>query len=385
MNIERPLIYNHILASLQERPVTALLGPRQCGKTTVARIIAAQGSSTFFDLESPRDWARLDQPLMALESLTGLVVIDEIQRKPELFPILRVLADRPEHPARFLLLGSASLDLIRGASESLAGRVRFLEMGGFLLEETGADSWKQLWLRGGFPKSYLARDSKQAFRWREDFVRTFLEMDMAQLGFRYPAQTLRRFWAMVAHYHGQTWNASEIGASLGSTFGTMKRYLDALVGTYVLRALPPWFSNMGKRVVKSPKVFVRDTGLLHYLLGISEMEELMANPKLGASWEGFVLEQILSKIGDRDAWFYATQAGAELDLFLHRGNKRIGIEVKFQDAPRITKSMGIVMEDLKLDHLWVVYPGKDRFLLRGKIEAIGLQEVLKELGSWAAL
>jgi len=286
-----------------------------------------------------------------------------------------VLADRRPLPTRFLILGSASPDLLRGASESLAGRIHFVDMGGFTLDEVGVGKAGSLWLRGGFPDSFLAPSTKASVKWREDFIQTFLERDIPQLGFRFPAATLRRFWTMVAHYHGQTWNGSEIGASLGVSHHAARRYLDAFSGAYMLRPLTPWFINTGKRAVKSPKVYLRDSGLLHTLLGIDERSALESHPKLGASWEGFVIEQILSVVGERDVYFWATQSRAELDLLLLRKGRRWGVEIKYADAPTLTRSMQVALEDLKLKRIWVVHPGCDRYPLHDKVECVGVQDL----------
>jgi uncharacterized protein len=375
MMIERKTLLARIREGLETRPVTALLGPRQCGKTTLARMLVAPGSQAYFDLEDPRDLARLSNPQTALNPLKGVVVLDEIHRCPDLMPVLRVLADRRPIQARFLLLGSASPDLMKHASETLAGRVFFVEMGGLSLNEVGAEHMRRLWLRGGFPEAYLAADNRRSAKWREDFIQTFLERDMPQLGFRFPAMTLRRFWTMVAHNHGQTWNGSEIGASLGVSHHATRRYLDALTGSFLLRQLSPWAVNVGKRVVKSPKVYLRDSGILHTLLGIGEGIELDGHPKLGASWEGFVIEQILSWAGDRDAYFWATQSRAELDLMLIRKGRPWGFEIKYQDAPTLTRSMSIALADLGLERLWVVYPGRRRYPLHDRVECIGFADL----------
>jgi len=373
MTIERLELLKRVKAGLRQSPVTALLGPRQCGKTTLAREIAKSREGAYFDLESPRDLARLQNPQMALEGVRGLVVIDEIQRQPELIPLLRVLADRRPIQTRFLILGSASLDLIRHSSETLAGRIHFVEMSGFCLGEVGKDQQSRLWVRGGFPDSFLARTEKGSWDWRENFIRTFLERDIPQLGVTIPAATLRRFWTMLAHYHGQVWSGSEIGKSLGVAHNTAKRYLDLLTGAFVVRQLQPWFENVGKRVVKSPKTFIRDSGLLHSLLSLSSQEDLEAHPKLGASWEGFAIEQILDLCGERDAYFWSIHGGAELDLLLMRRGKRWGFEMKCSDAPTATKSMHVAMKDLKLSKLWVVHPGDANYPLDRDIECIGLR------------
>jgi len=377
--LERPRIAAKTNASLRRNPITALLGPRQCGKTTLARLVARQRPGTYFDLEHPLDAARLGNPLRALGSLRGLVTIDEIQRQPSLFELLRVLADRRPLPARFLILGSASPELLRQTSETLAGRVGFVDMGGFTLEETGTKSLDRLWYRGGFPRAYLAKSAAGCAGWREDFMRTFLERDIPQLGVSIPAAKLRRFWTMVAHYHGQTWNSSEIAASLGVAHTTARDYLDLLTGAFVIRQLPPWFENIGKRVVRAPKVYVRDSGLLHALLGVPDLRGLEAHPKLGASWEGFALEQVLSITGPRDAYFWATHSGAELDLVLLRKGKRWGFEFKCADAPKMTRSLHSALADLRLQRAWIVYPGQARYAVHDQVEALpvsGLPEVL---------
>jgi hypothetical protein len=372
-----------VRTALRENPVSALVGPRQCGKTTLAGQIAARWrNASFFDLETAAGRARLAEPELALAPLRGLVVIDEIQRQPGLFATLRPLADRSKTPARFLILGSASPDLVRGVSESLAGRVGFVDLGGFDLRETGTGSWRDLWIRGGFPRSYLAASGEASLRWRRDFVRTFLERDIPQLGVRIPAETLRRFWMMIAHYHAQLWNGAELARSLGVSEHTVRRYLDLLTGTYLLRQLPPWHENTGKRQYKSPKVYVRDSGLLHALLSIGSHDELLGHPKYGASWEGFAVEQVLSVTGAADAFHWRTHAGAELDLMLIRRGKRYGFEFKCSDAPRMTKSLGIALGDLGLERAWIVYPGSERYRLHARASALPLTElpsVLKAL------
>ncbi len=370
MLVTRPALRLRAEAALGRSPVTALLGPRQCGKTTLARDLARTRASTFFDLERPADRLRLQQGELTLGSLSGLVVIDEIQREPGLFNLLRVLADRRPARARFLILGSASPDLIKGASETLAGRVAFIDMGGFSLEEVGASHLDRRWLRGGFPRSYLARSGALSLSWREDFIRTFLERDIPQLGIQIPAEHLRRFWSMTAHYHGQIWNGSEIAGSLGVAHTTVARYLDILCGAFVLRRVPPWHANIGKRLVKSPKVYLRDSGLLHSLLGIRDRHDLLGHPKLGASWEGLVLEELLWTVSDRDLFFHSTHSGSEVDFVVRSGVDLFGFEAKCSDAPSLTRSMRVVLEDLGLKHLFVVYPGPERFPLHAKVTAI---------------
>ena len=376
MLIDRPTPANRIREALGVHPCAALTGPRQCGKTTLARQIAAESRrSTYFDLEAAVDRQRLATPEQTLGQLNDLVVIDEVQRMPSLFETLRVLVDRPDNDARFLLLGSASPQLVKGVSESLAGRVGLVDLGGFGLPETGVDAWRKLWSRGGFPRSFLARGSRASSLWRRDFVHTFLERDIPQLGITIPAESLRRFWTMIAHYHGQTWNAAEFARSLGSSEATARRYLDILAGAFMVRVLPPWFENLRKRQVKAPKVYVRDTGLLHSLLGIADAHRLLGHPKVGASFEGFAIEQLLGALETRDAYYWATHAGAELDLLVLHGGKRYGFECKFADAPGTTRSMRVALENLKLDHLWIVYPGDEGYVLDDRISALPVAEI----------
>jgi len=374
--LERPQLIKDIQARLQTNPVVALLGPRQCGKTTLARMIAADHSNfDFFDLEDPVHLSRLSAPMQALEPLSGLIIIDEIQRKPELFELIRVLVDRPDNPAVFLVLGSASPDLVKGTSESLAGRVSFVDISGFDLDEVGHDTIRNLWNRGGLPRSYLAHDDSISYAWRQDFIRTFLERDIPQLGISIPAQTLRRFWTMIAHYHGQIWNGAEFARSLGTSEPSVRRYLDILCGAYMVRALQPWYENLKKRQVKSPKVYLRDTGLLHALLSIESYKGLQLQPKLGGSWEGFVIEHICRKVKTRDVYFWATHTGAELDLLVFKQGRRYGFEIKYADAPAMTKAMRIAVNDLNLHKLFIVYPGKDAYALDKNIHVIPLSKV----------
>jgi predicted AAA+ superfamily ATPase len=380
MFISRPRILQAVRARLKTNPIVTLLGPRQCGKTTIAEEIASSQPGDYFDLENPVDLARLDQPQLALENKRGLIVLDEIQFKPDLFPLLRVLADRKPLPARFLLLGSASPDLVRGVSESLAGRTGFVDMGGFDLSEVGVAAQSNLWWRGCFPRAYLSKSDEEARAWQEDFIRTFLERDLRRYGIEIPVESMRRLWTMIAHDHGQTWNGAEIGRSLGEAHSTVKRHLDVLSGALVVRQLPPWFENLGKRQVKSPKIYVRDSGLLHALLRLPDPTALEGHPKLGASWEGFALEQVLRITGERDGYFWATQSGAELDLFcIHRG-KRLGFEFKYADAPKTTKSMRVAMTDLRLDRLYAVHPGKRSYALDQNLEALALRDLWDRLG-----
>jgi len=374
--IDRPRLLAAAETALRRNPVAAILGPRQCGKTTLARLLASRHKAVrYLDLEDPAVLASLENPVTLLQGLKGLVVIDEIQRRPELFPILRVLSDRENSPARFLILGSASPDLIRQSSESLAGRIEFVEMGGFDLLEVGHDSWQMLWWRGGFPRSYLAESDVDSLAWREQFVSTFLERDIPQLGFKLPALTLRRFWTMVAHDHGQTWNSTEIATSLGVSDHTSRRYLDILAGAFMVRILTPWHENLAKRQRRAPKVYLRDPGLLHALLGIADPEALWKHPKCGASWEGFALEQVLRLIPSRDVYSWAVHGGPELDLLVMWKGRRIGFEFKFADAPRVTSVTTQTLNALRLDHLWVVYPGDKRYALGEKTEALPLSSV----------
>lgn len=359
-----------VRTGLGRGPIVALIGPRQCGKTTLARQLMGSGAAGYFDLEDPATAAVLENPMSALAPLTGLVVVDEAQRAPGLFPVLRVLADREGQPATFLILGSASPELTRQASESLAGRVEIVEMSGFDLSELPAADLHRLWLRGGFPRSFLAGSERDSCAWRRNFTRTFLERDLAGLGFGMSPRTMGRFWTMLAHYHGQLWNGNEIAASMGISATTARHYLDALEQTFMIRRLLPWHTNVGKRLVKTPKTYFRDSGVFHALQGIEAHPGLLTHPKLGASWEGFALEQILRAHPGTDAYFYAIHSGSELDLFFP--NLRLGIEVKYQDAPRLTRSMRIAMNDLKLTELLVVYPGDREYALADGIRAVPL-------------
>ncbi len=359
--IQRNAYAERIATALRRAPIVALLGARQCGKTTLAGLIAQDHPATIFDLESPQHVARLQNPELALSTTRGLVIIDEIQRKPELFEVLRVLVDREAAMGRFLILGSASPLLIQGVSESLAGRLEFVDLAGFTLEEVGAESLSRLWVRGGLPRSFLARTDEDSRVWREGFIRTFLERDIPQLGIAIPAPAMRRFWTMLAHYHGQVWNASELARSMGVDGKTVRSYLDVLTATFMVRQLQPWFADVGKRQVKAPKVYLRDTGILHSLLALPNHDTLTGHPRVGASWEGFVLEQIFELLQPGDAYFWATHQGAELDLLFTRAGRTYGIEIKYSEAPRVTKSMRIALADLGLEHLWVIHPGAARF------------------------
>lgn len=372
MDIARDALLVQIRTALARNPVTVLTGPRQAGKTTLARMLLAEDSLNYFDLEDPVALARLDEPGTALEPLRGLVIIDEVQRRPDLFPVLRVLADRRESPAKFLILGSASGDLLRQSAQSLAGRMERIAIGGFALAELGADAADRLWRRGGFPRAYLAPGEGDSIAWRKQFIQTLLERDFPQWGVRVPAMALLRFWTMLAHYHGQIWNAAEPARALGVSASTTRRYLDLLTDALVLRQLQPWHANLGKRQVKSPKIYVRDSGLLHQLLGLETEKALLSHPKLGASWEGFVIEQILAIEPFDEAWFWATHQGAEIDLLLRRGDRLLGVECKRADAPKLTPSLRIALDDLGLERIAVVYPGATRYRLGESIEAVPL-------------
>lgn len=365
---------------LRQFRMVGLLGARQVGKTTLAREIAAsfRGPATHFDLERPEDLARLREPELALAPLRGLVVLDEIQRRPELFPILRVLADRRPLPARFLILGSASPELLRQTSESLAGRIGYVDLGGLDCGEVRPAHWERLWLRGGFPLSFTARSDAASLAWRRAFVRDFLERDLPQLGFRVPAEALRRFWAMVAHYHGQIWNAAEFSRAFGVAETTVRRHLDQLVSTFAVRLLPPWFENIGKRQVKSPRVYVADSGILHALLGLEDREDVLAHPKVGASWESFALEQVIRRLRARpeECFYWRTHTGAELDLLVVRGRRRLGFEFKRTTAPALTPSMRSALADLRLDSLTVVHAGERTFSLERRVTALAFRELL---------
>ena len=368
---------------LSRHPVVAILGARQVGKTTLARALIARrpGPSTIFDLEDPTDVARLGDPMLAFERLRGLVVLDEIQRRPEIFPILRVLVDRPQAGLRFLVLGSASPALLRQSSESLAGRIAYYELPGLSVDEVGAAQLSTLWLRGGFPRSFLARSGTASMEWRRDFIQTFLERDLPQLGVTIPAATLRRFWLMLAHYHGQVWNASEFGRAFGVSDTTVRRYLDVLTSTFVVRQLAPWSENLGKRQVKAPKIYLSDSGLLHALLGLGTHRDLEGHPKVGASWEGFMLGVVVQHLSARPehCYFWATHAGAELDLLVVEGRRRLGFEVKHTTAPTLTRSMRSALTDLRLTRLEVIHAGRETFPLAPRVRAVAAFSVLDEI------
>ena len=380
MAVARPSVLSAIKVALARRPVVVLTGPRQCGKTTLARELLSEASLNYFDLEDPASLARLDEPMTALRPLEGLVVIDEVQRRPELFPVLRVLADRRAKPARFLILGSASGDLLRQSSESLAGRMERIGIGGFSLREVGAQAVQTLWRRGGFPLSYLADSETDSLAWRKQFMQTLLERDFPQWGVRVPAAALLRFWTMLAHYHGQVWNAAEHARALGVSESTCRRYLDLLSDALMIRILQPWHANLRKRQVKSPKIYVRDSGLLHQLLGIASDKALLSHPRLGASWEGFVMEQVLLVEPHDQALYWATHQGAEMDLILRRGDRLLGVECKRADAPRMTPSLHIALGDLQLERVAVIYPGDKRYLLSDRVEAVPLEALAEPRG-----
>ena len=376
MEVVRKGALQRLRLLLREFPVVALLGARQVGKTTLARQLAATRTlTTWFDLESPADLARLDDPGLELRPLRGLVVLDEIHRLPEIFPLLRVLADRPRTPARFLVLGSASPQLLRQTSETLAGRVAFHQLDGFTTTEV--DDIDRLWLRGGFPRSYLARSEAASVRWRGSFVDTFLSRDVADLGGSVPPATLRRFWTMLAHWHGQTWNGAEFGRAFGVAHTTVRRYLDLLTSLFVVRQLAPWFENIGKRQVRSPKVYVADSGILHSLLGLPSRDALVSHPKVGASWEGFVVSQVITRLAARpeQCFHWATHSGAELDLLVAAGERRYGFEVKRAEAPRLTPSMRSAFQTLRLDRLDVFHAGTQSYGLAEGIRAMPATEM----------
>ena len=371
--IDRKKDFTEISRLIEHFPAVAILGSRQCGKTTLARHFAFDH---YFDLENPRDAARLDQPQLALEDLSGLIVIDEIQRKPELFPLLRYLIDSSPDQ-KYLILGSASRDLIKQSSESLAGRISYFYLGGFRITDVGHVNLKKVWLRGGLPRSFTAENDEMSLKWRESYITTFLERDIPQLGINTPSHTLRRFWTMLCHYHGQIINYSEFARSFGISDVTVRRYIEILEGTFMIRTLQPWYANVGKRLVKRPKIYLRDSGIFHALLSIQNMEQLQSYPKLGASWEGFALEQLCRTL-EKDihaVYFWNTHAGAKLDLFWQHGGMNWGAEFKYVDAPRLTKSMRSAMEDLKLQHLWILYPGTAQYRLSNKITAFPLKDM----------
>jgi len=381
--LERRADLDAIDAAFRRSPVVAILGPRQIGKTTLAREFSkrVRGPVARFDLEDPRDLSRLDDPMAALERLRGLIVLDEIQRLPELFPVLRVLVDRPGDPARFLILGSAGPALLRQSSETLAGRIVFRELGGLNSANTGLDALWRLWLRGGFPRSLLARNDRESFEWRRDFTRTFLERDLPQLGVRRPAPALRRFWTMTAHLHGQVWSHAELARAFGTTPSTVKGYRNLLEAALMIRVLPPWSANLGKRQVKSPKVYLRDSGLLHYLLDIRTSDDLDGHPRVGASFEGLAIGELIAHLGAQpeECFFWKAHTGAEVDLLIVRGRERSAFEIKRSSAPRTTRSMHTAIDDLALERLDVIHAGRETYPLREKIRAVSVHRIRQDV------
>jgi predicted AAA+ superfamily ATPase len=368
---------------LKRHPVVGIVGARQVGKTTLARFITETYTEPahFFDLENPEDLARLSEPMLALKNLKGLIILDEIQRKPDLFPILRVLVDRNDNSGRFLVLGSASPALLKQSSETLAGRIIYHTLGGFTATEINSDDWNKLWLRGGFPRSFLAGTDEESMEWRHAFIQTFVERDIPQLGITIASNALRRFWVMLAHYHGQIWHSSEFARSFGVADTTVRRYLDVLSSALVVRQLQPWYENLKKRQVKSPKPYIIDSGLLHGLLNLSTERDVESHPKLGASWEGFIIEQLIRHLGmgHSDCYYWATHAGAELDLLTVRGSRRKGFEIKRTTAPAVTPSMRSALKDLRLSSLDVIHAGEHTFMLNDKIRAVSFSQFLKDI------
>jgi predicted AAA+ superfamily ATPase len=373
--LERRTYLGAIQTALDRSRVVALIGPRQSGKTTLARQFVPVDSVNYFDLEDLTSITRLQEPMTALRDLRGLVVIDEIQRRPDLFPLLRVLCDRDPLPARFLILGSASPDVIRTSSESLAGRVETIPVNGFNLGEVGFERLGRHWLRGGFPLSFLAESEPDSLAWRKNFIQMLLERDLPQWGIRIPSATLFRFWTMLAHYHGQIWNNAEPARALGISEPTVRNYLAILEGIFMARTLQPWYANVNKRQVKAPKMYIRDTGLLHYLMGIRSDYDLQNHPKSGASWEGYAIEQVLAAVSPDKAYFWATHSGAELDLLLIKDGRRYGFECKRVDAPKCTPSIVTAVQTLELEHLYVVYPGSQAYPIADKISALPIQQL----------
>lgn len=383
--VDRPSELEALDRLLRNFPVVGIVGARQVGKTTLANAFAGRTGKkvVYYDLENPEDLARLTDPMLTLKQHTGVVIIDEIQRMPELFPVLRVLADRPDRPARFLILGSASPAMLRQSSETLAGRIAYRQLNGFSLAEVGGDEHLRLWVRGGFPRSYLARTLEASFEWRREFIRTFLGKDLPQLGINIRSTTLQRFWSMLAHYHGQIWNASEFARSFGVSDNTVRNYLDVLTAALVVRQLPSWHENISKRQVKSPKIYISDSGILHALLNQRSRHDLEGHPKVGASWEGYVIEQVINHIQARpeECYFWSTFSGAELDLLVVRGRRRIGFEIKRTVSPKITPSMRQALKDLKLQRIDVIHAGDGTFPLDEKIRAVSLSRLLTDVGT----
>jgi predicted AAA+ superfamily ATPase len=378
--IERTRHVRAVERLVRSFPVVAIVGPRQSGKTTLAANVLAKRKRTRFDLEVPRDRDRLGDPMLTLERLRGIVVLDEIQRVPELFPVLRVLADRPGVPARFLVLGSASGDLLRQSSESLAGRIAYHELPPLAVDEVGMGKAEALWRRGGFPRSFLARSERESLEWRDEFMRTFLERDLSPLGLRIPSQSLFRFWSMLAHYHAQTWNGAELARAFAMSESTVRSYLDVLTGTFMVRQLQPWHENISKRQVRAPRIYLGDSGILHSLLGIASQDDLARHPKVGASWEGFAIDQVIARLAVRRerCFFWATHQGAELDLLV-LGTKRLGFEVKRTTVPKVTPSMRIALTDLRLDRLDVIYDGTETYPLAERVRAVPLTNVFTDV------
>ncbi|MBN1981653.1 MAG: ATP-binding protein [Chitinivibrionales bacterium] len=376
MMIQRDSLRNDVKAALSRSRVVALVGPRQCGKTTLAREFISVDSLNYFDLEDPLSLVRLEEPMTGLKDLIGTVVIDEIQRKPELFPILRVLADRVPLKATFLILGSASPGLIQRSSESLAGRIEIIEMKGFSLEEAGIKNHERHWLRGGLPPSYLADSDISSDIWRKNYTKTVSERDIVQLGHSIPSTTIVRFWTMLAHYHGNIWNAAEPARSLGIGESSVRRYLDLLTDIFMIRQLKPWHAAIQKRQVKSPKVYFTDSGILHQLLGIKTAYDLLSHPKCGLSWEGYIIEELMQIFKSDEVYFWSTHNNAEIDLLLTGKGRKIGIECKRSDAPKVTPSMRIALDDLKLSEIFVIYPGDKSYLMADKIHAVAFQDMV---------
>ncbi len=376
--IDRPQAMQRLKEALSRSSAVALVGPRQCGKTTLSRMFVSPDSINYFDLEDPISLARLDEPMTALADLQELVVIDEIQRRPDLFPILRVLIDRERKAGQYLILGSASMELLKQSSESLAGRLETIELSGFSLAEVGGKQLQRHWLSGGFPLSFLAESEEDSFIWRKNLVNTFVQRDIPEFGFKIPQATMLRFWSMIAHYHGQLWNAQEMANAISVSQSSCRRYLDLLEDLLMVRQLKPWHANISKRQVKSPKIYLRDSGLLHYLLGIKSMKELLEHPKNGASWEGYAIEEILKTVTIDDCYFWATHGGAELDLLLIKDGRRFGVELKRKDAPRITPSMKAALADLQLEKLSVIYPGTKPYKLSSEIQVLPLGSLASE-------
>lgn len=381
--IDRPAHLEQLRELLDQFPVAGLIGARQVGKTTLAKAFASgfEGEVTHFDLENPRHLHRLEDPLFALENLRGLIILDEIQLRPEIFPVLRVLADREGSPARFLVLGSAAPGLLRQGSESLAGRIAFHELGGLNLEEIGVENAETLWLRGGFPRSYLATSDAASGLWRQQFIRTYLERDLSELGIQLPSTTMRRFWAMLAHYHGELWNGSELARAFGVSHKTVRGYLDTLCSTFMAKRLEPWYENISKRQVKAPKIYLADTGVLHTLLGLESRDDLLEHPKVGASWEGFAIGEVVDHLGARseECFFWKLHSGAELDLLIRRGNQRRGFELKLTSSPRVTPSMRSALEELELEELVVIHAGAESYPLAPRIRAVALARLQQDV------